>query len=328
MPKITALVIATAIILTLSLANAIFQPFLELPQPARFDCLPIETGKGEWFQLPAKPESVFGLGLSYANHIRESAGIYQPGKAPPVFIKSHGSLNTGDAVHMPDKQELVQQLASMDEGFAKQVSEQFEHLPPLLDYEVEMGMVLMEDLDSSRMGDPDYVPRLGFFVANDMTARTLILANKNADSLDAYLGLAKSLPGFLPVNKQVWVPNIATARSLPCVELTTLVNGEVRQAQRTTDLIYTPREMLQFVVDRYPEIALKQGDMVITGTPSGIALQVPAWKQRLGQLLGFDRERKMEIVIGANADNPRFLAVGDVVTVAAEGLGEKTIVVR
>lgn len=71
------------------------------------------------------------------------------------------------------------------------------------------------------------------------------------------------------------------------------VNGELRQDSCTDDLIFTPRQIIDYVNERIP---LKPGDVVFTGTPSGVMMGYPA-------------------------DQKRWLQPGDVVEVTLEGVG-------
>jgi acylpyruvate hydrolase len=73
--------------------------------------------------------------------------------------------------------------------------------------------------------------------------------------------------------------------------LTTHVNGEKRQDSSTSDLVFGPRELVDFIAET---CTLEPGAIVLTGTPSGV---------------------------GAAMDPPRFLQPGDTVRVEVEGLG-------
>jgi 2-keto-4-pentenoate hydratase/2-oxohepta-3-ene-1,7-dioic acid hydratase in catechol pathway len=89
-----------------------------------------------------------------------------------------------------------------------------------------------------------------------------------------------------------WGPWITTADAAPDVgdlRLTTHVNGELRQDSRTSDLIFGPRALVDFIAEA---ITLEPGDLILTGTPSGV---------------------------GQAMDPPRFLEPGDVVRCEIEG---------
>ena len=72
----------------------------------------------------------------------------------------------------------------------------------------------------------------------------------------------------------------------------TWVNGELRQDSSTSDLIFNCAEMIEYLTTAFP---LEPGTIIATGTPAGV---------------------------GAGFKPPRFLADGDIVRVAIEGVGE------
>jgi 2,4-didehydro-3-deoxy-L-rhamnonate hydrolase len=112
--------------------------------------------------------------------------------------------------------------------------------------------------------------------------------------------------------------------SWPCVELRTEVNGEVRQSSPSEDIVVSPREILAGVAERLGLDGFKPGDWVITGTPPGVASQIPGWIQRSLLLVDPEAETKLNFMIGGAASDPAYLRPGDVVTVSAGFLGGKT----
>ena len=119
---------------------------------------------------------------------------------------------------------------------------------------------------------------------------------------------------FCPRRKS-FKPNL-----LPNIELETYVNGELRQKEKVSNMIYTPKEMLQWIHKKYPSNALKKGDMIITGTPGGVAMTAPRFLSRLLELLNVDRFTKLKLVL--KKDNSKFLKGGDEVLVKGLGLAE------
>ena len=75
------------------------------------------------------------------------------------------------------------------------------------------------------------------------------------------------------------------------IALTTRVNGEVRQHDRTGRMIFSFRRLLAYISTF---TTLVPGDVIVTGTPTGA---------------------------GARLDPPRWLVPGDVVEVEADGIG-------
>jgi acylpyruvate hydrolase len=139
-----------------------------------------------------------------------------------------------------------------------------------LDYEVELVLV---------MGPDDTIA--GYAVANDVSARDL-------QRSEAQWSRAKGFDTSCP-----WGPWITTADEIDPgnLTLTTHVNGEQRQNGSTSDLIFKPQELVDFITEA---CTLEPGAIILTGTPSGV---------------------------GEAFDPPRYLQPGDTVRVEVEGLG-------
>ncbi|HET8870022.1 MAG TPA: fumarylacetoacetate hydrolase family protein, partial [Aquabacterium sp.] len=71
---------------------------------------------------------------------------------------------------------------------------------------------------------------------------------------------------------------------------------------------------------------LRKGDLILTGTPGGIALQVSRFKQAVGQFL--PRARAIQMAWRAQQRSARFLHPGDTVTMQATGLGSLNLIVE
>jgi 2-keto-4-pentenoate hydratase/2-oxohepta-3-ene-1,7-dioic acid hydratase in catechol pathway len=317
---VTRLLLLGLAALLLWLGNALLRPFQTLPQPARMTCLP-ETGSRRPLGAPA---TIYGLGLSFAGHIAESPGLYDPETGPPVFVKRPRTVGGGDVVRMPTRADLLAAVGELDAAHAAELGTAFETMPALLDYEVEVGLVVLSSFETARLEDPAFVPPLGYFVANDVTARILIATAPDVAHVVEYLAAGKSLPGFLPVGDTAWIPDTATPDAGPCVRLVTEVNGERRQDASFTDIILTPKQILAEVARQRHLTAFAARDWIITGTPPGVAAQVPAWQQRLMVLLDPPASLKVRLMAGAAA-NPRYLRPGDRVTVSAGHLGTRTV---
>lgn len=100
----------------------------------------------------------------------------------------------------------------------------------------------------------------------------------------------KTYDGFGPIG-----PYAVDAESLPAggLGISCRVNGELRQHSNTSNLIFSPEELVRYLMPRIP---LKAGDVIFTGTPSGVMLGYPA-------------------------DQKRWLRAGDTVEVTIEGIG-------
>ncbi|MDD5556541.1 MAG: fumarylacetoacetate hydrolase family protein [bacterium] len=297
--------------------------------PPALRCVDMDARGGRLLPLGLSPARVYGIGLSYAGHAGETGLRRRARTGPPVFEKGPSSLNAmGRPVRMPSRAELIDALERLEPGLGRRADREFADLPALLDYEAELAFVLLEDVDWRRIDERAYAPRMGFFIANDLSARSVAVLGEGRPDRDAFWGASKSFRGFMPVGPTMWVPDALSLDAVVCVILTTEVNGEVRQRDSTGRLLYTPRRMLKAVAARFPDDLPAEGDVILTGTPAGVALRVPAWKTALADLLGIDRFARLSSVIGMAERSGRFLAPGDEVTVSGGPLGSVTTVIE
>jgi 2-keto-4-pentenoate hydratase/2-oxohepta-3-ene-1,7-dioic acid hydratase in catechol pathway len=157
-----------------------------------------------------------------------------------------------------------------------------------LDYEVELGVVIGRD--GSRISADAALDHVaGYTVVNDVTAR-------DAQERHRQWFLGKSLPRATPIGPVVVTPD--ELGNLDRLAITCHVNGELRQSAVLGDMIFGVAETIEIVSALVP---LRRGDIISMGTPSGVGI-------------GFTP--------------PRFLADGDTVVCAIEGIGELRNVVR
>lgn len=310
----------TLIAITLGLLNYLFRPLLRYPEPATLRC----AGEARGRIAPLEePRRIYGLGLSYAGHIAESPGLWEPGQ-PPVFEKRKRSINRSNQLPYPDRRALFEAAARVDPEHAEALDAKVGPIDPLLDYEVEIGLVVLEPIERKSLTDPDFAPPLGFFVANDITARILIGMAPDFVSTVDYLAEGKGLAGFLPLGDRQWTPLQPGVDLWPCVELITEVNGDTRQRSPSSDIIAGPREILLAVAESFGLMGFEPGDWVLTGTPGGVAMQTPGWIQRGLALLDPNAATKVA-AMSENAASGRFLSPGDEVVVRAGFLGESRV---
>ena len=88
-----------------------------------------------------------------------------------------------------------------------------------------------------------------------------------------------------------WIVPFQSAEQLADVRLTAKVNGELRQDDRTSRMLFPIPRQIEYISTF---TTLVPGDIIVTGTPTGA---------------------------GARFDPPRFLKPGDVVEIEAEGIG-------
>ena len=200
-----------------------------------------------------RPGKVWAIGLNYHSHAAET-GREAPAE-PMVFIK------TTSSVVGPGAQVVLPAAA-----------------PSKVDFEGEVAVVVGRRASGIRPEDA-WSHVVGLTACDDVTARDVQSGTGN-------FGLAKSFDTFTPLGT-----SLTTLDDYPDpddVGLETLVNGEVRQRARTTDLVHDVGAILAYL-SRFT--TLEPGDVVSTGTPAGVG-----------------------VVTGT------FLAPGDVVEVRVEGV--------
>jgi 2-keto-4-pentenoate hydratase/2-oxohepta-3-ene-1,7-dioic acid hydratase in catechol pathway len=179
-----------------------------------------------------RPSQVVAIGVNYADHAAEMGIDLAP--EPVVFTKFPTCIvGPNDVVTLPSD---------------------------TVDWEVEM--VLVMGRDAFRLTEEEAWDAVAFVtVGQDLSDRDLQFA------AGRQFALGKSRPGFGPIG-----PWLVTPDSLPNrddLELTCSVNGEVVQDGRTSSMI-RPVPTLLAEVTQY--LALRQGDVIFTGTPAGAGM--------------------------------------------------------
>lgn len=302
----------------------LFRPLPVKPIPASFHLYDLAEGRFVPLEAPAE---IFAVGLSYAAHIEETASEFDPLASPPVFRKHPRSFTrTGTRVTMPDTASLVAAAEELEPGIGAKLRDHDLTPVSLLDYEGELGFVLLDDIDPDALAKPDFIPQIGFFIANDLSARSLAILGEGMPNRYDYWGISKSFPGFMPAGDRAWVPDRAVANGIPPITIETRVDGELRQRQSVTGLVYTPLRMLRSIHAAFPDSPLRKGTMILTGTPGGVAIKSPRWQVRLANLLGMSRFKKLSIKQGS--DTSSFLDPGERVEVTGGPLGTVEVTIE
>ncbi|MGD9618357.1 MAG: fumarylacetoacetate hydrolase family protein [Mycolicibacterium sp.] len=175
----------------------------------------------------------------------------------------------------------------------------------LLDYEVEIGLVIGRDVPVGEKITPDNLADFvcGLVVTNDVSARDVQLTKTQFYE-------SKSYPTFTPVGPALVLLDADELRRFGELRLRLRVNGELRQNSTVgADMIYRPAEALA-ALSRFQR--LDAGDLVLTGTPVGTALSAPPkLVQKIVGLMPDDL--KWKLFFGGQAKNTRYLHDGDVV---------------
>jgi 2-keto-4-pentenoate hydratase/2-oxohepta-3-ene-1,7-dioic acid hydratase in catechol pathway len=227
------------------------------------------------------PARVVAQAVNYRSHAVDSG--FDPDTVPAAFFRKASHSITGPAgdIIRPD-----------GVGF--------------LDYEVELGLVIGADLPvGTTVTEADlarYVAAL--VVADDVSARQIQL-------IKTQFYESKSYPTFTPVGPWLTLVDAADLARLGSLRLTLRVNGDVRQDNSVAaDMIVRPAQALT-LLSRFQPMA--PGDLLLTGTPGGTALQAPAKVAGLAAGL-LPPATRWKLFFGRQAANPRYLRDGDVIT--------------
>lgn len=206
-----------------------------------------------------KPDKIVCIGLNYRNHALES-GMEVP-KEPIIFMKAPNTLvGPNDDVRIPHKSQKT-------------------------DWEIELAVVIGST--ASYLASPaDAMAHVaGYAVSNDVSEREFQL--ERGGQWDK----GKSCATFNPLG-----PWLVTADEIPNPQRLQMfldVNGQRVQNESTADMIF-PVNHLVWYVSQF--MVLEPGDIINTGTPSGVGLGLRP---------------------------PRYLAVGDEMRLGIDGLGEQ-----
>lgn len=183
----------------------------------------------------ARPGAVICIGMNYAAHAAESGSA--PPSMPIMFLKTPNTVvGPNDVVAIPRRSVKT-------------------------DWEVELGVVMGKR--ASYLDDPsqsiDHIA--GFVAANDLSERTFQLEESGGQ-----WSKGKSAAGFNPTGPWLVTPDEFDYRN---AHLRSWVNGEPRQDSTTADLIFDV-DFLIWHLSQY--LVLDPGDLILTGTPEGVAL--------------------------------------------------------
>lgn len=123
-----------------------------------------------------------------------------------------------------------------------------------VDYEAELAVIIRKEAKNISPHDyKEYV--LGYTCANDVTARDL-------QAQDGQWTRAKGFDTFCPLG-----PYIETEADPSNLKIELFLNGELKQSARTSQMIFSVPEIVAYVSQ---VMTLRPGDVILTGTPSGI----------------------------------------------------------
>ncbi len=210
-----------------------------------------------------RPSKIVCVGLNYAKHAAES-GMEIP-KEPVLFFKATSALTgPNDDLIIPKGSEKT-------------------------DWEVELAIVIGKKASYVSLEDAfDHIA--GYVLHNDYSERAFQIERSGQ------WVKGKSCDTFAPVG-----PFIATKDEVDDpnnLNLWLKVNGEMLQNSSTSDFVFNVQEVVSYISQF---MTLLPGDIISTGTPSGV---------------------------GLGLDPPRYLKPGDIVELGIEGLGTSRQVAR
>ena len=218
-------------------------------------CQEVESNV-RWGSPLSRPSKIVCVGLNYAKHAKES-GMESP-KEPVLFFKSSSAIiGPYDSIIIP-------------KGSKK------------TDWEVELAVVIGKEASYvSESQALDYIA--GYVLHNDVSERTFQLERSGQ------WVKGKSCDTFAPIG-----PFIATKDEIKNpnnLDLWLTLNGELMQKSNTSDFIFNIQKVVSYISQF---MSLLPGDLISTGTPSGV---------------------------GLGLSPPRYLKEGDEVELGVEGLG-------
>ena len=216
--------------------------------------------------IPRPARNILCVGKNYHEHAKE--------------FQASGFDKSSDGVDIPDAPIIFTKWTSSVIGPGEPIPA---YLDPTasVDYEGELTIVIGKAGRNISQADA-FGHIYGYTIINDVTARTL-------QRRHSQWFLGKSLDGFCPMG-----PCLVTAdevKDVGALEMTTRVNGEVRQLVSIADLIFDIPTLIETIS---LGMTLEPGDLIATGTPVGVGI-------------GFDP--------------PKFLQPGDEVAITIEPIG-------
>jgi len=200
--------------------------------------------------------NIICIGLNYADHIAETSLATH--EFPEIFMKTSNALAGNHDTITIENESLH------------------------YDYEGELVIIIGKaGKNISKEKAVDHI--LGYTIGNDVSARTLQFRGSQWI-------LGKSLDNFAPIGPTIVPPHTFDFES---ATITTTVNGEIRQNAKLQQMIFKPDAIIEFV-SQY--ITLQEGDIIFTGTPSGV-------------------------VLGKNESKYSWLKPGDTVSISISGTG-------
>ena len=211
------------------------------------------------------PSKILCAGVNYRAHIEETRGSFEPAGVPTIFAKFNNTL-------APHRGKVIRCRNSKKH-----------------DYEAEIAVIISKRASYITLDQADE-HIFGYTLANDISARDLQKATSQWIP-------GKTCDTFCPLG-----PCIVTADALDFdkMHITGYKNGELRQEGWSADMIHDIPALVTFLSGC---CTLEPGDVILTGTPSGV-------------------------ILGRPEDQQDWLQPGDVLTVREDTIGELTVTIQ
>lgn len=188
-----------------------------------------------------RPSKILCIGRNYAEHVREMGDVPELPAEPVVFLKPPSALvGTGGEIVLPAQSAEVH-------------------------HELEVVAVIGragKNISMDRAAD--YLA--AFALGLDLTARDV---QRRAKEARAPWALAKGFDTFAPLGPLTPAPHVPGPQA---IEFQLAVNGELRQAGSTREMIFSFAFLVAFLSRVF---TLEPGDLIFSGTPSGVGLLQP-----------------------------------------------------
>jgi 2-keto-4-pentenoate hydratase/2-oxohepta-3-ene-1,7-dioic acid hydratase in catechol pathway len=221
---------------------------------------------------PATPRKYLGIALNYADHIAEM-GMEAP--EVPVFFNKQVTcvVGPGADVHMPK-------------------------VSTLLDYEAELAIVIGKRCRHVPV-ERAHEAIAGYTCANDLSVR-------DWQGRAQTMTIGKSFDTHGPLGPWLVTPDeVGDPQDLA---IRCFVDGEMRQDARTAEMVFDCFQQVSHLSEAF---TLEPGDVIATGTPSGVGLGRQPFRENMlhvGQTVRVEIERIGELVNTVVAEPDGFLA--------------------
>ncbi|MHA6202979.1 fumarylacetoacetate hydrolase family protein [Dyella soli] len=218
-------------------------------------------------------------GVNYRSHVVESGLRVEDFPFNTLFTKASSCITAADApvVRPPHVQ--------------------------LLDYEIELGLVLRRDLPPDTVVQPDELEHwvAGVTIVNDLSARDIQLPQGQFYKGKSYRGFGPVGPGLVLLSADEW-------KRWPELHMRLGVNGQQRQDAYCADMIHGPAATLTELSGLQD---LHAGDLIATGTPAGCAARAPGKAAMFVMRHFMSDATKWQLFKRKSAGNPAYLQPGD-----------------